>query len=70
MRLALKFVRIEPSVKPKTSLKGVVTERVDTRVLTVVYEIARSEGPVYVGQQVDVFIDGSKPAAAQAAKGP
>ena len=68
VRLALKFVRIEPSVKPKTSLKGVVTERVDTRVLTVVYEIARTEGPVYVGQQVDVFIDGRKPGTAQAAK--
>lgn len=67
VRLELKFVRIEPSVEPKTTLKGIVTERVDTRVLLVVYEVARADGPVYVGQQVDVFIDGSRPAAAQAA---
>jgi multidrug resistance efflux pump len=58
VRLALKFVRIEPSVRPKTTLRGVVTERVDTRVLLVVYEIEKAEAPVYVGQQVDVFIDG------------
>ena len=69
VRLALTFVRIEPSVEPKTSLKGVVTERVDTRVLTVVYEIGHSDGPVYVGQQVDVFIDGARPGTTQAAKG-
>ena len=53
-------------MEPKTSLKGVVTERVDTRVLTVVYAVSRSEGAVYVGQQVDVFIDGSAPGTAQA----
>jgi hypothetical protein len=58
VRLALKFIRIEPSVRPKTTLRGIVTERVDTRVLMVVYEIEKAEAPVYVGQQVDVFIDG------------
>jgi multidrug resistance efflux pump len=59
VRLQLKFVRIEPSVEPKTTLKGVVTERVDTRVLVVLYEVEKAEGPVYVGQQVDVFVDGA-----------
>jgi multidrug resistance efflux pump len=58
VRLSLKFVRIEPSVRPKTTLRGVVTERVDTRVLMVVYEIEKAQGDVYVGQQVDVFVDG------------
>ena len=57
-RLALRFVRIDPRVEPKMSLRGVVTERVDTRVLVVVYEVVKTEGSVYVGQQVDVFIDG------------
>jgi HlyD family secretion protein len=60
-QLHLKFVRIEPSVVPKTSLRGLVTERVDTRVLMVVYEVEKADGPVYVGQQVDVFIDASAP---------
>jgi multidrug resistance efflux pump len=55
-RLDLKFVRIEPQVKPKQSLSGATTERVDTRVLVVLYEIVSSPKPVYVGQQVDVFI--------------
>jgi multidrug resistance efflux pump len=58
-QLHLKFVRIEPSVVPKTSLRGLVTERVDTRVLMVIYEVEKADGPVYVGQQVDVFIDAS-----------
>jgi HlyD family secretion protein len=58
-RLELRFVRIEPQVKPKQSLSGATTERVDTRVLVVLFEIASSPRPVYVGQQVDVFIQSS-----------
>lgn len=59
-RLDLKFVRIEPQVKPKQILSGATTERVDTRVLVVLYEIVASPKPVYVGQQVDVFITSSE----------
>lgn len=55
-RLDLKFVRIEPQVKPKQNIRGSTTERVDTRVLIVLYEIVSTPKPVYVGQQVDVFI--------------
>lgn len=54
----LKFVRVEPYVVPKKSLTGDNTERVDTRVLQVIYEVTPQNGPrLYVGQQVDVFID-------------
>ncbi|MDZ4287901.1 MAG: biotin/lipoyl-binding protein [Prosthecobacter sp.] len=54
----LKFVRIEPYVIPKISLTGASTERVDTRVLQVIYELKAPSGkPLYVGQQVDVFIE-------------
>jgi HlyD family secretion protein len=57
----LTFVRVEPFVIPKKSLTGDNTERVDTRVLQVIYALgdAHTEGepPVFVGQQVDVFID-------------
>jgi multidrug resistance efflux pump len=52
----LKFVRVEPYVVPKKSLTGDNTERVDTRVLQVIYALDTSDKPVYVGQQVDVFI--------------
>jgi multidrug resistance efflux pump len=57
LRMRLRFVRIEPFVVPKRSLTGDSLERVDTRVLQVVYEFDRPTFPVYVGQQVDVFIE-------------
>jgi len=56
--IPLQFVRIEPYVIPKVSLTGSSTERVDTRVLEVIYAFKNnSDKPVYVGQQMDVFID-------------
>lgn len=58
--LALEFVRIEPYVRPKRSLTGDNTERVDTRVLQVIFKLGRSSSPdvpLYVGQQVDVFME-------------
>lgn len=61
----LRFVRIEPYVVPKKSLTGDNTERVDTRVLQVIYAIDTGGRQLYVGQQLDVFIDATPPAAAQ-----
>lgn len=55
--LPLSFVRVEPYVVPKKSLTGDNTERVDTRVLQVIYALPAAEGRVYVGQQLDVFLD-------------
>jgi RND family efflux transporter MFP subunit len=56
LSIPLKFTRIEPFVLPKKSLTGDNTERVDTRVLQVIYRFDPPTFPVYVGQQVDVFI--------------
>ena len=54
----LEFIRIEPYVIPKVSLTGSSTERVDTRVLQVIYSLQRpADTPLYVGQQVDIFIE-------------
>ena len=53
----LEFVRIEPFIVPKRSLTGDTTERVDTRVLQVIYSFEPGNLPVYVGQQMDVYID-------------
>jgi RND family efflux transporter MFP subunit len=53
----LRLVRIEPYVIPKKSLTGDTTERVDTRVLQVIYAFDRTALPVYVGQQMDVYIE-------------
>lgn len=53
----LKFVRFEPYVLPKRSLTGDSTERVDTRVLQVIFSFRRGDLPLFVGQQMNVFID-------------
>ncbi|MEQ1559848.1 MAG: HlyD family efflux transporter periplasmic adaptor subunit [Methyloglobulus sp.] len=53
----LSLVYVEPYVIPKASLTGDSTERVDTRVLQALYSFNRSSMPVYVGQQMDVFIE-------------
>ena len=55
--LAMQFVRIEPYVEPKKSLTNSGTERVDTRVLQVIYALESPPSTVYVGQQIDVFLD-------------
>lgn len=57
----LTFVRLEPYVVPKTSLTGATSEKVDTRVLEVVYRVEATDAPVYIGQQVDVFIEETTP---------
>ncbi len=57
--IPLRFIRIEPFVIPKRSLTGDSAERVDTRVLQIVFELNRPQTPLYVGQQVDVFIQRS-----------
>jgi RND family efflux transporter MFP subunit len=56
LEIPLRFVRIEPYVVPKRSLTGESSERVDTRVLQVIYRFEPPKVPVYVGQQMDVFI--------------
>jgi len=58
----LRFVRVEPFVIPKRSLTGDSAERVDTRVLQIIFQMDRPDRPLYVGQQVDVFIQRSAPA--------
>jgi HlyD family secretion protein len=57
LRTPIEFVRVEPYVVPKRSLTGDSTERVDTRVLQVIYRFPPDALPAYVGQQVDVFIE-------------
>ena len=58
----LQFVRVEPYVIPKVSLTGASTERVDTRVLQVIFSFDKpADPPVYVGQQVDVYIEAPEP---------
>lgn len=55
--LSLRFVRLEPYVVPKKALTGDNTERTDTRVLQAIYVIENATVPVFIGQQLDVFVD-------------
>jgi HlyD family secretion protein len=64
----LEFVRIEPYVLPKRSLTGASAERVDTRVLQVVYRFNASEIPVYTGQLMDAFIEAKPLSSVKASK--
>jgi len=57
LKTPLTFVRFDPYVVPKTSLTGSSTERPDVRVLDVVYSFQRAALPVYVGQEMDAFIE-------------
>lgn len=66
----LQLAYVEPYVIPKRSLTGDSTEQVDTRVLQALYSFDRKLTAVYVGQQMDVFIESqdyadSKPAQAK-----
>src|SRR5262249_59535202 len=63
LKYPLQFVRIEPYVIPKKSLTGDNTERVDTRVMQVIYQVQRDEPPLFVGMQMDVFLEAEGNAA-------
>jgi HlyD family secretion protein len=53
----MEFVRIEPYVIPKLSFTGETVERIDTRVLQVLYRFEKGDLPVYAGQLLDVYIE-------------
>jgi len=55
---SLKFLYIEPYIVPKKTLTGDNDERVDTRVLQIIYEMERNGYPIYDGQVMDVYIKG------------
>jgi hypothetical protein len=56
--IPLEFVRIEPYVTPKRNLTGSSVERVDTRVLQIIYKFQNDlKRRIYVGQQMDLFME-------------
>ncbi len=52
----LKFVRFEPYVRPKQNLAN-TGQRIDTRVLRIIYALPQSEDRFFAGQQMDVYIE-------------
>ena len=65
LSVPLTFAYIEPYVIPKTALTGLSTERTDRRVLQVLYSFTPGEIPIYVGQQLDVYIQAEPRSPAQ-----
>jgi multidrug resistance efflux pump len=55
-RLVLEFARIEPQLRPKRSLAG-AAQRVDSRVVEVLYRFDPADAPLLIGQRMDVFIE-------------
>ena len=55
-RVRATFVRAEPLIVPKRSLTNASTERVDIRVLQLIYALPRNRRDYFVGQQVDAFV--------------
>lgn len=55
----LKFVNIEPFFVAKQNINNDIAEKIDTRVLQAIYCFEEGESRVYVGQQMDVFIQTS-----------
>ena len=59
VKIPLDFVRVQPYVSPKIELSDQRQERVDVRVLPVIFKIAGpSNANLYPGELVDVFIGG------------
>lgn len=54
--VSAKFVRVEPQVIPKRSLTNDASERVDVRVLQLIYALPQQGHRLFVGQQIDAFI--------------
>jgi multidrug efflux pump subunit AcrA (membrane-fusion protein) len=63
-RIKAAFVRAEPLVTPKRSLTNSSQERVDVRVLQIVYALPAEAAGFFVGQQVDAYVP-AKQAQAQ-----
>lgn len=68
-RWTARFVRVEPLMVAKTNLSGAASERIDTRVLQVLYAFEPGQADVYVGQQVDVFLRAVPSASAPGPRG-
>jgi len=53
----LQFVQLDPYLVNKQNLTNDIAEKVDTRVLQITYSFKGNDKKIYVGQQMDVFIE-------------
>lgn len=64
-RYRARFVRMEPLVIPKKSLTNAANERVDVRVMQLIFAVEGTDNNLVVGQQVDAFLPAKKTVAQQ-----
>ncbi len=58
IRVPLEFIRLQPYVSPKIQLSNQRSERVDVRVLPVLFQFEKPKDiQLYPGQLVDVYIE-------------
>jgi HlyD family secretion protein len=58
--IPLEFVRVQPYLTPKIRLSDQRAERVDVRVLPLIFRFKRPQQPaIYPGQLVDVYLGGA-----------
>lgn len=53
----LTFVRLEPYLVPKQALTGDTGEKVDTRVLQLIYKLDNPDLPIFPGMLMDVYLE-------------
>lgn len=61
MEFALEFVRLVPYLVNKQNFTTDIIDKTDTRVLQVIYRIKNTDHNIFVGQQMDVFIEAEIP---------
>lgn len=53
----LEFIHEEPFMIPKKYLMNAVDEKVDTQVFEILYRITKKDARLFIGEQMDVFIE-------------
>lgn len=59
-KIPLKFVKYSPYITPKTNLSNHVSEKIDSRVIELLYSFDNSRVNAFPGQRMDVFIEETK----------
>jgi HlyD family secretion protein len=55
-KASLSFIRLEPYAMPKSNISGSSSEKIDTRVVEIIYKIDDPKFAIIPGQEVDVYI--------------
>ncbi len=60
IKIPLKFLKYSPYIMPKLNLSNRVSEKIDTRVIELLYSFDNSKINAFPGQRMDVFIEETK----------